>query len=66
MNITLFSKATLKGNFVGKEDNNKYLVALYTHFTFSAYFSLASPFLGNLRHEAKVFIHFSFILGYFV
>ena len=37
-------------------------VALYKHhfrkrFTFSVYFSRASLFLGNLRHEAKLFIH---------
>ena len=60
--IKRFGKATLKCDILGKEDNYKYLVALYTHhfrerFTFSVYFSLASLFLGNLRHEAKVFIH---------
>ena len=46
-----FSEAALKCDIVGKEDNYKYLVALYTHhfrerFTFSV-----------LRHEAHVFIH---------
>ena len=60
--IKRFGKAALKCDILGKEDNYKYLVALYTHhfrerFTFSVYFSLASLFLGNLRHEAKVFIH---------
>ena len=60
--IKRFGQATLKCDMLGKEDNYKYLVALYTHhfrerFIFSAYFSLASLFLGNLRHEAKVFIH---------
>ena len=47
---------------MGKEDNYKYLVALYGHhyrerFTFSVFFFLASLFLGNLRQEAQVFIH---------
>ena len=60
--IKRFGQATLKCDMLGKEDNHKYLVALYTHhfrerFTFSVYFSLASLFLGNLRHEGKVFIH---------
>ena len=60
--IKRFGKATLKCDILEKEDNYKYLVALYTHhfrerFTFSVYFSLASLFLGNLRHEAKVFVH---------
>ena len=60
--IKRFGKATLKCDILGKEDNYRYLVLLYTHhfrerFTFSVYFSLASLFLGNLRHEAKVFIH---------
>ena len=60
--IKRFGQATLKCDMLGKEDNFKYLVALYTHnfrerFTFSVYFSLASLFLGNLRHEANVFIH---------
>ena len=62
MKIQRFSKATLKCDIGGKEDNYKYLVALYTHhfrerFTFSVYFSLASLFLGNSRREAKVFNH---------
>ena len=61
MKIQRFSKATLKCDIVGKEDNYKYLVALYTHhfserFTFSVFF-LANLFLGNLRKEAQVFIH---------
>ena len=60
--IKRFGQATLKCDMLGKEDNYKYLVALYTHhfrerLTFSVYFSLASLFLGNLRHKAKVFIH---------
>ena len=46
--IKRFGQATLKCDMLGKEDNYKYLVALYTHhfrerFTFSVYFSLASP-----------------------
>ena len=62
MKIQRFGKATLKCDIVGKEHNYKYLVALYTHhfrerFTFSVHFSLPSLFLGNLRREAKVFIH---------
>ena len=53
--------AALKCDIMGKEDNYKYLVALYTHhfserFTFSVFF-LANLFLGNLRKEAQVFIH---------
>ena len=51
----------MKFNIVGKEDNYKYLVALYTHhfrerltfFVFCFCF-LASLFLGNLRQEAQV------------
>ena len=51
----------MKCDIVGKEDNYKYLVALYTHhfrerFTFSVFF-LSSLFLGNLRQEAQAFIH---------
>ena len=51
----------MKCDVVGKEDNYKYLLALYTHhlrerFTFSAFFSCKSV-LGNLRQEAQVFIH---------
>ena len=45
---------------MGKEDNYKYLVALYTyHFRerFTFFFFLASLLLGNLRQEAQVFIH---------
>ena len=58
-----FSEAALKCDIVGKEDNYKYLVALYTHhfrerFTFSVFiFCKFNLFLGNLRHEAHVFIH---------
>ena len=60
MNIN-FSEAVLTCDIVGKEDNYKYLVALYTHhfrerFTLSLFF-LASLFLGNLRQVAQVFIH---------
>ena len=49
MNIQRFNKATLKCDIVGKEDNYKYLVELYTYhfrelFAFSIYFSLASLF----------------------
>ena len=56
-----FSEAALKCDIVGKEDNYKYLVALYTHhfserFTFSVFF-LANLFLGNLQQEAQVLIH---------
>ena len=52
----------MKCDIVGKEDNYKYLVALYAYhfrerFTFSVFLFLASLFLGNLRHEAQVFIH---------
>ena len=52
----------LKCDIVGKEDNYKYLVALYTHhfrerFTFSGFLFLAILFLGNLWHEAQVFTH---------
>ena len=57
-----FSKAALKCDIVGKEDNYKYLVALYTYhfrelFPFFVFFFPASLFLGNLRQEAQVFIH---------
>ena len=43
MNIKYFSKAALKCNIVGKEDDYKYLVALYTQhfgerFTFFLFF----------------------------
>ena len=60
--LCLFSEASLKCVIVGKEDNYKYLVALYTYhfrerFTFSVFFFFASLFLGNLRQEAQVFIH---------
>ena len=57
-----FSEAALKCDIVGKEDNYKYLVALYTHHfrersTFSVFFFfLAILFLGNLRQDAQVFI----------
>ena len=51
----------MKCDVMGKEDNCKYLLALYTHhfserFTFPVFF-LASLFLGNLRQVAQVFIH---------
>ena len=57
-----FSEAALKCDIVGKENNYKYVVELYTHhfserFTFSVLFFLASLFLGNLRQGAQVFIH---------
>ena len=60
--LCLFSEASLKCVIVGKEDNYKYLVALYTYhfrerFTFFVFFFLASLFMGNLRQEAQVFIH---------
>ena len=58
--LCLFSEASLKCVIVGKEDNYKYLVALYTyHFRerFTFFFFLASLLLGNLRQEAQVFIH---------
>ena len=56
-----FSKAAaLKCDIMGKEDNYKYLVALYMHhfrerFTFSVF--PCKSVLGNLRQEAQVFIH---------
>ena len=61
-----FSKAALKCDIVGKEDNYKYLVALYTHhfrerFTFFFFF-LRVCFWAIYDMKLK----FSFILGYFV
>ena len=52
--------AALKCDFMGKEDNYKYLVALYMNhfrerFTFSVF--PCKSVLGNLRQEAQVFIH---------
>ena len=55
--IKRFGKATLKCDILGKEDSYKYPVSIGERFTFSVYFSLASLFLGNLRHESKVFIY---------
>ena len=63
MNIKRLSRATLKCDIVAKEDNYKYLVALYTQHlreqfnTFPFYFSLASLFLGIFRHEANKSFH---------
>ena len=62
-----FSEAALKCDFVGKEDNYKYLVALYTYhfrerFTFSVFFFLQVCFWAIYDKKLK----FSFILGYFV
>ena len=64
MNInTSAIEAALKSYIVRKEGNYmyKYLVASYTHHfrndLLSLFFFLASLFLGNLRHEAQVFIH---------
>ena len=61
-----FSEAALKCDFVGKEDNYKYLVALYTYhfrerFTFSVFFFLQVCFWAIYDKKLK----FSFILGYF-
>ena len=52
--------AALKCDIMGKEDNYKYLVALYMNhfrerFTFSVF--PCKSVLGNLRQEAQVFIH---------
>ena len=52
--------AALKCDIMGKEDNYKYLVALYMHhfrerFTFSVF--PCKSVLGNLRQETQVFIH---------
>ena len=57
MNIN--TSAALKCDIVGKEENYKYLVALYTYhfYFFCFFFFLGSLFLGNLRQEAEVFIH---------
>ena len=54
-----FSKAALKCDIVGKEDNYKYLVALYTRITLGndLLFFSCSLFLGNSRQEARFFIH---------
>ena len=57
-----FSEAALKCYIVGKEENYKYLVALYTyHFYFFCFFFVvvvvSSLFWSNLRQEADVFIH---------
>ena len=61
-----FSEAALKCDIVGKEDNYKYLVALYTYhfreqFTFSVFFFLQVCFWAIYDKKLK----FSFILGYF-
>ena len=61
-NIKRLSRATLKCDIVAKQDNYKYLVALYTQhlreqFTFLVYFSLASLFLGSFRNEANKSFH---------
>ena len=58
----------MKCDVMGKEDNYKYLLALYTHhfserFTFPVFFFLASLFLGNLRQVAQVFIHTRLLLA---
>ena len=60
-----FSEAALKCDIVGKEDNYKYLVALFTHhlggrFTFSVFFFLQVCFWALYDKKLK----FSFILGY--
>ena len=65
MNInTSAIEAALKRYIVRNEGNSmyKYLVASYTHHFRNDllslfFFFLASLFLGNLRHEAQVFIH---------
>ena len=58
--------ACQKCDIVEKEDNYKYLVALYTYhfreqFTFFVFFFLVSLYMGNLRQEAQVFIHTSLL-----
>ena len=63
--LCLFSEASLKCVIVGKEDNYKYLVALYTYhfrerFTFFFFF-LQVCFWAIYDKKLK----FSFILAYF-
>ena len=58
-----FSEAALKCDIVGKEENYKYLVALYTyHFYFFGFFFVEVCFWAIYDKKLKV----SFILGYFV
>ena len=62
-----FSEAASKCDIVGKEDNYKYLVALYTHhfrdrFSFSVFLSCKSVFWAIYDKR----LMFSFILGYFL
>ena len=64
-----FSEAALKCDIVGKEDNYKYLVALYTYhfrerFTFSVFFFFFLQVCFWAIYDKK--LKFSFILGYFV
>ena len=61
------SEDALKCDIVEKEDNYKYLVALYTHhfkelFTFSVFFFFQVCFWAIYDKKLKL----SFILGYFV
>ena len=58
-----FSEAALKCDFVGKEDNYKYLVALYTYH-FRELFPIFSQVCFWAIYDKK--LKFSFILGYFV
>ena len=57
-----FSEAALKCDIVGKENNYKYLVELYTIYSFCFFFFLQVCFWAIYDKELK----FSFILGYFV
>ena len=63
-----FSEAALKCDIVGKEDNYKYLVALYTHhfrerFPLSVFFFFLQVCFWPICDKK---LKFSFILGYFV
>ena len=58
-----FSEAALKCDIVGKEDNNKYPVASYTHhfrerFTLSVFFSCKSMF-GQITTRSSSFHSYS-------
>ena len=64
MKIQRFSKATLKCDIVGKEDNYKYLVALYTYhfrerFTFSVFFFSCKSVFGQFTTRSSSFHSYS-------